>query len=60
LPGELSFRTLIGDPFDPGRRAIIHVAATLTIGLRRYPAEPSFLLHWGDPARVAAAAGYTM
>ena len=30
---------------------------TLTIRLRRYPAEPSFLLHWRDPAKVATAAG---
>jgi hypothetical protein len=29
----------------------------LTIRLRRYPAEPSFLLHWRDPAKVAIAGG---
>jgi len=54
---ELPFRAMIGDPFDPARRAIIPAVTTLTIRLRRYPAEPSFLLHWRDPAKVATAAG---
>jgi transcriptional regulator with XRE-family HTH domain len=57
LREELPFRALIGDPFDPARRAIIPAVTTLTIQLRRYPAEPSFLLHWRDPAKVATAAG---
>jgi transcriptional regulator with XRE-family HTH domain len=57
LGGRLPFRALIGDPFDPQRRAIIPAIATLTIRLRRYPAEPSFLLHWRDPAKVAIAGG---
>ncbi|MGH4013256.1 MAG: helix-turn-helix transcriptional regulator [Pseudonocardiaceae bacterium] len=57
LRGRLPFRELIGDPFDPQRRAIIPAIATLTIRLRRYPAEPSFLLHWRDPAKVATAGG---
>lgn len=57
LRDELPFRTLIGDPFDPARRAIIPAVTTLTIRLRRYPVEPSFLLHWRDPAKVATAAG---
>jgi transcriptional regulator with XRE-family HTH domain len=57
LRGVLPFRTLIGDPFDPSRRALIPAVTTLTIRLRRYPAEPSFLLHWRDPAKVATAAG---
>lgn len=57
LRGELLFRELIGDPFDPQRRAIIPAITTLTIRLRRYPAAPSFLLHWRDPARVATAGG---
>jgi hypothetical protein len=57
LRGELPFRALIDDPFDPARRAIIPAVTTLTIRLRRYPAEPSFLLHWRDPAKVATAAG---
>ncbi len=57
LRDELPFRSLIGDPFDPARRAIIPAVTTLTIRLRRYPAEPSFLLHWRDPAKVATAAG---
>jgi transcriptional regulator with XRE-family HTH domain len=53
----LPFRALIGDPFDPARRAIIPAVTTLTIRLRRWPAEPTFLLHWRDPAKVATAAG---
>ncbi len=57
LRGNLPFRELIGDPFDAARRAIIPAITTLTVRLRRYPAEPSFLLHWRDPHRVATAAG---
>jgi transcriptional regulator with XRE-family HTH domain len=57
LREALPFRTLIGDPFDSARRAIIPAVTTLTIRLRRYPAEPRFLLHWRDPAKVATAAG---
>lgn len=57
LRSRLRFRELVGDPFDPQRRAIIPAIATLTIRRRRYPAEPSFLLHWRDPAKVAIAGG---
>lgn len=57
LRGKLPFRELLGDPFDPARRAIIPAITTLTIRLRRYPAEHSFLLHWRDPTKVATAAG---
>lgn len=57
LRGRLPFRELIADPFDPFQRAIVPAITTLTIRLRRYPAEPSFLLHWRDPARVATAGG---
>ena len=57
LRDRLPFRGLVGDPFDPQRRAIIPAITTLTIRLRRYPAEPSFLLHWRDPAKVATAGG---
>ena len=57
VAGRLPFRDRIGDPFDTARRAIIPAITTLTIRLRRYPAEPSFLLHWRDPAKVATAAG---
>ncbi|MDQ3989237.1 MAG: XRE family transcriptional regulator, partial [Actinomycetota bacterium] len=55
LHGRLPFRGRIGDPFDPQRRAIIPAITTLTIRLRRYPAEPSFLLHWRDSTKVATA-----
>jgi transcriptional regulator with XRE-family HTH domain len=54
---RLAFRNLIGDPFDARRRSMIPAVTTLTIRLRRYPAEPSFLLHWRDPVKVATAAG---
>jgi len=57
LRERLPFRKLIGDPFDPQRRTIIPAIATLTIRLRRYPAEPSFLLHWRDPSKVATSGG---
>ncbi|MGH3942052.1 MAG: helix-turn-helix domain-containing protein [Pseudonocardiaceae bacterium] len=57
LRGRLPFRELVGDPFDLRRRAVIPGIVTLTIRLRRYPAEPSFLLHWRDPAKVAAGGG---
>lgn len=57
LRGQLPFRELIGNPFDPLRRAIIPAITTLTIRLRRYPAPPSFLLHWRDPSKVATAGG---
>src|SRR5262249_48612138 len=57
LRGRLPVRELLGDPFDPQRRVIIPGIVTLTIRLRRYPAEPSFLLHWRDPAKVAMSGG---
>jgi transcriptional regulator with XRE-family HTH domain len=57
LRGRLPFRGLVGDPFDLRRRAVIPAITTLTIRLRRYPAAPSFLLHWRDPGAVATAGG---
>jgi transcriptional regulator with XRE-family HTH domain len=57
LAGRLPFRDLVAGPFDAQRRAVIPAITTLTIRLRRYPAEPSFLLHWRDPAKVATAGG---
>jgi transcriptional regulator with XRE-family HTH domain len=57
LLDKLSVRRLIGDPFDLQRRAVIPAITTLTLRLRRYPAEPSFLLHWRNPAAVATAGG---
>jgi hypothetical protein len=57
LKGRLPFRELVGDPADLRRRVMVPGIATLTIRLRRYPAEPSFLLHWRDPARVATGGG---
>jgi hypothetical protein len=57
LAGRLPFRDLIGNPFDTRRRPVIPGVATLTIRVRRYPAEPTVLLHWRDPAKVANTAG---
>ncbi|MGH3921497.1 MAG: helix-turn-helix domain-containing protein [Pseudonocardiaceae bacterium] len=57
LRGRRPYRELVGDPFDLHRRAVNPGFATLTIRLRRYPAEPSFLLHWRDPTKVATAGG---
>lgn len=57
IRGRLPFRDKVGDVFDPRRRAIIPAVTTLTIRLRRHPADPSFLLHWRDPAKVATAGG---
>jgi transcriptional regulator with XRE-family HTH domain len=54
---ELPFRSLIGDPFDCGRRAIIPAITTLTLRRRRTHGDASFLLHWRDPMRVATASG---
>lgn len=58
LRGRLSFRNLVGDPFNPKTRPINGGFATLTIRLRRHPAESSFLLHWRDPAKVATGGGF--
>jgi transcriptional regulator with XRE-family HTH domain len=52
---DLPFRSLVGDPFDFRRRAVLPAVTTLT--LRRAKAGASFLLHWRDPRKVATAAG---
>jgi len=52
---DLPFRSLIDDPFDFRRRAVLPAITTLT--LRRGKAGASFLLHWRDPEKVATAAG---
>jgi hypothetical protein len=49
LQDKLLLRQLIGDPFDLQRRVVIPAITTLTLRLRRYPAAPSFLLHWRNP-----------
>ncbi|HEY2576871.1 MAG TPA: hypothetical protein VGI74_11235 [Streptosporangiaceae bacterium] len=53
---RLRLRTLIGDPCDLGRRSALCAVTTLTL---RIPAagEPTFLLHWRDPALVTHAGG---
>jgi hypothetical protein len=51
--GALPFRTLVGNPFDLGWRALLPSINTLTI--RRAPEGASFLLHYRDPAAVATA-----
>jgi transcriptional regulator with XRE-family HTH domain len=53
---DLPFRSLIGDPFDFHRRAVLPAITTLTLRRRRN-GTASFLLHWRDPAKVATAAG---
>ena len=55
-PTDLPFRSLIGDPFDFDRRAVLPAITTLTLR-RRSNGTASFLLHWRDPAKVATAAG---
>ena len=55
-PADLPFRSLIGDPFDFDRRAVLPAITTLTLR-RRGNGTATFLLHWRDPAKVATAAG---
>jgi transcriptional regulator with XRE-family HTH domain len=55
--GDLPFRDMISDPFDPKVRKMMPGITTLTVRLRRHPAEPSFLVHWRDPAKVATGGG---
>ncbi|GHH63662.1 hypothetical protein GCM10017673_04990 [Streptosporangium violaceochromogenes] len=54
---NLPFRSLIGDPFDFHRRAVIPAITTLMLRRRRTHGTASFLLHWRDPAKVATASG---
>lgn len=51
----LSFRSLVGDPFNLVDRAVVPAVTTLTIRVDR--GQPRFLLHWRDPAKVATAGG---
>lgn len=53
---RLPFRSLIGDPFDLARRALLPSIDTLTIRLGSDGA--SFLLHRREAANVALAGGY--
>jgi hypothetical protein len=55
-PERLPLRALLGDPCDLGRRSALPAITTLTL---RVPAagQPTFLLHWRDPASVAHAGG---
>lgn len=54
---DLPFRSLIGDPFDFKRRAVLPAITTLTF--RRDPVRhtATFLLHWREPDKVATAGG---
>ncbi|MGH3795258.1 MAG: helix-turn-helix domain-containing protein [Pseudonocardiaceae bacterium] len=54
---DLPLRSLISDPFDLRRRAIIPAIETLTLRRQRATGDATFLLHWRDPAKVATAAG---
>jgi hypothetical protein len=51
---DLPFRSLVGDPFDLSRRALLPSIDTLTIRKAR-DGSASFLLHFRDPASVATA-----
>jgi hypothetical protein len=55
-PARLRLRTLVGDPGDlPGRSAL---SAVTTLTVRIPPAgDPTFVLHWRDPAAVTHAGG---
>jgi hypothetical protein len=52
---DLPFRSQLGDPTDPARRSM--TTAITTVTLRRVGNDAEFLLHWRDPAKVAANAG---
>ncbi|GAA3881332.1 hypothetical protein GCM10022243_52400 [Saccharothrix violaceirubra] len=52
--GVLPFRSLVGDPFDLGRRAVGTSIGTLTI---RRGDPPTFLMLYRDPTRVASGGG---
>ncbi len=53
----LPLRSLIGDPFDLERRAVMPAIETLTLRRQVDSGRATFLLHWRDPAKVATAAG---
>lgn len=59
LAGRLPFRDLVGDPFDPARRAIIPAVTTLTIRLRRYPAERRCCCTGAIPRKWPPRQGFT-
>jgi hypothetical protein len=54
---ELPLRSLVGDPFDLERRAVLPAVETLTLRRSRSTGHANFLLHWRDPAKVATAGG---
>lgn len=54
---DLPLRSLIDDPFDFGRRALVPAITTLVLRRRRTHGTATFLLHWRDPAKVATASG---
>lgn len=54
---DLPLRSLIGDPFDLRRRAVMPAIETMTLRRQRSTGGASFLLHWRDPAKVATDAG---
>jgi hypothetical protein len=51
---DLPFRSRIGDPTEVERRSMTGAITTVTV---RRSAGSQFLLHWRDPAKVAANAG---
>lgn len=55
--GELSLRSLIGDPTDLRRRPVMAAVATLVLRADRTDGDTQMILHWRDPARVATGGG---
>ncbi|MGF7238623.1 MAG: transcriptional regulator [Frankia sp.] len=54
---SLELRRRIGDPCDAGRRAMLPAISVLTVRHDRRTGDARMLLHWRDPARVAANNG---
>jgi hypothetical protein len=53
---ELPLRSLIGDPTDLGRRAVMVAVCALVLRAGPDPGA-AMILHWRDPARVASGGG---
>jgi transcriptional regulator with XRE-family HTH domain len=58
-PSELPFRSLVGDPFDLARRAVLPSIDTLTMRHDARTGESSLMLHRRNPDNVAIAGGMT-
>ena len=56
-PEDLPLRSLIGDPTDLQRRAVMTAICTLVLRADRDAGRAAMILHWRDPARVASGGG---